>query len=80
MTGNVYEWVNDWGRPDYYTVSPPVDPFGPATGTVRILRGGSWATYHYATNLRVDFRLYGLPDFVVRFIGFHCARGSAYGP
>lgn len=42
MSGNVWEWVNDWYDAKYYGSSPKKNPPGPATGTSRDLRGGSW--------------------------------------
>ena len=38
-SGNVWEWVGDW-----YGQAPPtgVDVQGPASGSVRVIRGGSW--------------------------------------
>jgi formylglycine-generating enzyme required for sulfatase activity len=42
MSGNVWEWVNDWFQWDYYTVSPYANPPGPETGISRVVRGGSW--------------------------------------
>ncbi len=39
---NVHEWCADWFDSDYYTVSPLVDPQGPANGTRRSSRGGAW--------------------------------------
>lgn len=42
MSGNVYEWIADWGSKDYYMNSPRQNPRGPGNGTVKGLRGGSW--------------------------------------
>jgi formylglycine-generating enzyme required for sulfatase activity len=40
MSGNVWEWCNDWqGR---YSDTGQTDPTGPATGGARVLRGGAW--------------------------------------
>lgn len=40
MSGNVWEWVNDWYGS--YNSDTQVNPAGPATGTYRVFRGGSW--------------------------------------
>lgn len=49
MSGNVWEFINDWYETNYYTVSPYLNPQGPATGSVmpdgkpcRGMRGGNW--------------------------------------
>ncbi len=42
MSGNVYEWVSDWYEKDYYRKSPGQNPLGPETGSIKIMRGGSW--------------------------------------
>jgi formylglycine-generating enzyme required for sulfatase activity len=43
MSGNMWEWTQD-----YYTdknpAGPLTDPTGPAQGTLRVIRGGSWFT------------------------------------
>ena len=42
MVGNVWEWVQDRYRPDYYRTALTRNPKGPATGIRRVVRGGSW--------------------------------------
>jgi len=44
MSGNVYEWANDWYDATYYNSSPANDPQGPNSGTTRVARGGSWSS------------------------------------
>jgi formylglycine-generating enzyme required for sulfatase activity len=42
LAGNVWEWCTDWYDGQYYQHAPRRNPSGPATGTARVLRGGSW--------------------------------------
>jgi formylglycine-generating enzyme required for sulfatase activity len=42
LHGNAWEWCQDWFGKDYYGESPRQDPQGPATGTFRVARGGSF--------------------------------------
>ncbi len=42
MSGNVWEWCNDWYDEAYYQTSPQQNPQGADTGSARVLRGGSW--------------------------------------
>lgn len=42
MTGNVWEWCEDFFDRRYYDVSPRENPTGPASGGAHVIRGGSW--------------------------------------
>ena len=42
MHGNVWEWTADRFQATYPTGNPVVDPTGPASGSDRVFRGGSW--------------------------------------
>ena len=42
MSGNVFEWCEDWYDDNYYSNSPVDNPKGPTEGVHRVRRGGSW--------------------------------------
>ena len=52
MSGNVFEWCQDWAVS--YSSSPQTNPTGAASGSYRVLRGGSW--YCYARYCRSSYR------------------------
>lgn len=70
MIGNVYEWVSDWYGP--YSSAPATDPVGPETGTVRVLRGGSWGVW--PGQARAAFRGTGWPSAWSSDVGFRLVR------
>jgi len=42
MSGNVWEWTNDWYDHNYYSSSPRNNPQGSSVGNIRVIRGGSY--------------------------------------
>jgi formylglycine-generating enzyme required for sulfatase activity len=66
MNGNVWEWCSDW-RGDYSSEAQS-NPIGPASGSNRVYRGGSW--HSIGDNCRVASRNNGSPDFRYYGLGF----------
>jgi sulfatase modifying factor 1 len=69
VVGNVWEWVSDWYSPDYYGMGEARDPRGPATGSMRIVRGGSWVNDDVSM-LRCAYRHKVPPDTYAYSVGF----------
>ncbi len=72
MVGNVWEWVSDWHGDGTYAASPRDDPQGPATGTVRVRRGGSWHTWPFYA--RCAYRNWNAPDTRYTLVGVRLLR------
>jgi len=71
MVGNVWEWCSDWFSPDYYRLSPAVDPRGPDSGSARVLRGGSYLCHiSYCNRYRNSARSQNTPDSSMGNAGF----------
>jgi iron(II)-dependent oxidoreductase len=71
ISENVHEWCSDWFDEQYYVGSPSTNPNGPATGTRRASRGGSWR--HQIKITRVAARSSLPPEFKYSDYGFRCA-------
>jgi sulfatase modifying factor 1 len=74
MTGNVWEWVWDWYDSSYYQSSSSTDPAGPNTGSLRVIRGGSW--YREPAGARVANRYYNGLSYRSFSLGFRLSRSN----
>jgi formylglycine-generating enzyme required for sulfatase activity len=68
MAGNAMEWVADWLGP-YGTAEPVDDPTGPASGEVKVEKGGWWGSNPFVA--RSAYRHYeDPPTYGDKHIGF----------
>ncbi|MBT6629735.1 MAG: SUMF1/EgtB/PvdO family nonheme iron enzyme [Gemmatimonadetes bacterium] len=74
LAGNVMEWVSDWYNPEYYGVSPLLDPQGPSSGQQRVARGGHYLAIRDVATVSVRNRVQ--PDSREPVLGFRCARSD----
>jgi formylglycine-generating enzyme required for sulfatase activity len=70
ILGNVWEWASDWHDESYYQSSHSQDPTGSASGSARVLRGGSW--FDNPSYVRVSYRGRFNPTSSWYNVGFRC--------
>src|SRR5688572_30947030 len=72
LAGNLYEWTTDWYDEQFYSKNPAINPRGPAEGSAKVQRGGSYINGAY--RLRSSFRTKGDPTEHDPNVGFRCAQ------
>ena len=70
MIANVNEWVADWYGD--YPGGALTDPQGPASGSYRVDRGGSWGDLTWCC--RASFRINNTPGYRISLLGFRLLR------
>ena len=70
MSGNVWEWCQDWYGP--YSLGSVTNPTGLSTGLYRVLRGGGWS--NYSLYCRASMRYAYTPDVINNDVGFRVVR------
>jgi sulfatase modifying factor 1 len=75
ITGNVWEWCNDWFHPSYHVTATRRNPVGPPAGTSKLMKGGSYLCHEsWCNRYRVAARTSNTPDSCTTNIGFRCVR------
>ena len=72
MSGDMWEWCSDWFQMFYYKNSPSDNPTGPAKGSYKVLRGGSFLSLDEGCMVISRGQL--LPDYKNKFTGFRLVR------
>lgn len=75
ITGNTWEWCQDWFDAAYHVWATRHNPLGPPQGTRKVMKGGSFLCHEsYCNRYRVAARTSNTPDSTSSNIGFRCVR------
>ncbi len=75
ITGNAWEWCQDWFHPTYHMTATRTNPVGPSSGAQRLMKGGSYLCHRsYCNRYRVAARTSNTVDSATTNISFRCVR------
>jgi formylglycine-generating enzyme required for sulfatase activity len=75
ITGNAWEWCQDWFSPDWHVRATRVNPVGPPSGAQKLMKGGSYLCHKsYCNRYRVAARTSNTADSTTTNISFRCVR------
>ncbi|MCH8474290.1 MAG: formylglycine-generating enzyme family protein [Opitutales bacterium] len=74
ISGNVWEWTNNWFSGDFHQKDSTTDPTGPAAGETKVVKGGSYLCHaSYCNRYRVSAKTANTPDTSLGHCGFRTA-------
>jgi formylglycine-generating enzyme required for sulfatase activity len=80
MSGNIFQWVNDFYDQNYYDSMPASNPTGPGSGDTHVIRGSSFESD--ASQTPAGVRHFGAAAYHHYDLGFRCvvSQPKTYAP